>query len=111
MDLCSCTVYVSNRVSQCQDSSRHLAFPDVANLEVPTRHVVTPTLSVLDALSQSDRVDQCKLIQVLSKLEAVQMKTSEVMMLEDRVCEVDDVAVFKSDPRQARLAPALQSLN
>ena len=42
------------------------------------------------------------------------MKTSEVMMLnveEDRVCEVDDVAMLKSDPQQARLAPALQSLN
>ena len=104
---------MSNRVSQCQDSSRHLAFPDVANLEVLTRHVVTPTSSVLDVLSQTDQVEQCKLIQVLSKLEAVQMKTSQVMMLnveEDRVCEVDDVAMLKSDPQTARLAPALQAL-
>ena len=104
---------MSNIVSQCQDSSRHLAFPDVPNLEVLTRHVSTPTTTVLDVLSQTDLVEQCKLVQVLSKLEVAQMKTSEVMMLnveEDRVCEVDDIAMLKSDPQSARLAPALQSL-
>ena len=69
--------------------------------------------TLVDIVAMTQRTEECRLIQVLGRLEEVQMLLASVTMLsieEDRAIEVDDAALLKTDCDKARLAPQLASL-
>ena len=75
--------------------------------------MATPISTLVDLQSLTDRTLQSKLIQVLSKVEELQMKVVHVKGLnseEDRVAEVQEVALLKTEADKARLSPALADL-
>jgi len=78
------------------------------------RHAATPTSTLLDLLSLTDNTSRAILVQCLSKLEGLQMKIARVKDLnasEERVAEVAEVELLKTNPDNARLAPALSDLS
>ena len=65
-------------------------------------------------LAITNRTDECRLIQVFGCLEKAQMLIAIVKTLnveEDRVTEVDDAALMKTEADKARLAPQLECLH
>ena len=74
-----------------------------------------PTQAVLfiDALSMSNRTQETFLVQALCKLEECQIALADCNRLskeEDRLCDVDESSLLKTDLEGARLAPALVRL-
>ena len=78
------------------------------------QHPVTPTASAVDVLSMTDNVNFCKLVQLLAKLETVQILVAQCKVLnheEENIAEIEDTAVLKLDTAKARLAPALNDFH
>ena len=88
--------------------------PDLNMQDAPVRHGPTPVGTLVDVLSMASRSEESSLVQVLSKLEGLQMLMARCRMLnveEDRLIEVDEAALLKTDATSARLAPTLAELS
>lgn len=101
-------------ILQTQDQL-HLVYPtDLKMQDVVVRHGPTPVDTLVDVLCMAHRSEECKLVQVLSKLESLQMQMARCRMLnieEDRLVDVDEAALLKTDATSARLAPTLAELS
>ena len=114
--MCVCLKLVVYRIEmQHQEPDRHVLFPSDANHEMLQQHVATPTATLVELLALTDRVEEHKLVQVLSEVESLQIKFARLKMLnkeEERVTEVmEEIALLKTDPVKARLAPAIAELS
>ena len=91
-----------------QDGSRHLAYPASPNHTVLSSHVLTDATVLTDTLSSAGEHRECRLVQLLVKLEKAQVGVAHIHMLnieEDRVTEVDDTALLRISVTEAKLAP------
>ena len=89
-------------------------FPKNANIEVLAELSNTPSTLLVDMLSLAGRRDEVLLILALAKLEVCQIDIAKVKVLsreEDRLTDVEEVALLQCDLENARLAPALISLS
>ena len=96
-----------------QETQKYTIYPKHANHE--SIAIMKPTQAVLfiDALSMSNRTQETFLVQALCKLEECQIALADCKRLskeEDRLCDVDESSLLKTDLEGARLAPALVRL-
>ena len=88
-------------------------FPSNPQNEIIARHEAATITTLVDILAMTQRTEECRLFQVLGRLEEAQMLLASVTILnieEDRVIEVDGAALLKTDCDKARLAHQLASL-
>jgi len=99
---------------QRQESDRHLVYPpNSPQHQALATHSETPSATLVDVLALTNRTLESKLTQVLTQLEVVQIQVAQVKMLnleEDRIVEVEETGVLKTDVERARLGPALVEL-
>ena len=96
-----------------QAGDRHLVFPKDAKHAGLARHTLTPTSTLVDVLAISNMNVKCKVVQVLSRLEMLQVRIAETKSLndeEDRVVDVEEANILRMEPAKARLAPCLAEL-
>ena len=97
-----------------QDNVKMVYPTDLSLHENLVRHEATHVDTLVDVLSMTNHIDDCRLVQVLKKLEVVQMTIAKVRMLnveEDNLAEVDESSLLRTDAASARLAPTLASLS
>lgn len=96
-----------------QATQKFTIYPKHANHEALAARQVTPSAVLIDALSTSNRTQEVFLVQTLCKLEECQIALADCKRLskeEDRLMEVDEASLLKTDLEAAKLAPALVCL-
>ena len=89
-------------------------FPKNANIEVLAEQPSTPATVLVDTLAMAGHREDVLLIQALSKLEVCQIAIAKVKVIsreEDRLTDVEEMALLQCDLETAKLAPALNSLS
>ena len=64
-----------------QDGSRHLAYPASPNHTALSSHVLTDAIVLTDTLSSAGAHRECRLVQLLAKLEKAQVGVAHIHML------------------------------
>ena len=89
-------------------------YPKNANIEVLAEQPNTPAAVLVDTLCMAGHRGDALLIQALSKLERCQIAIAKCRVLsreEDRLTDVEEMALLQCDLETAKLAPALNSLS
>ena len=90
-----------------------MVYPKIARHADLASHPATDITTLVDILALSNKNNQCKVVQVLARLEQWQIKIAHIKALQDeeeRVSEIEEPALLKTPPDQARLAPALSQI-
>ena len=93
--------------------NRHLVYPKNGRHADLASHPLTDITTLVDVVSPSNKQAESKVVQVMSRLEKVQVAIAKVKSLqdeEDRVADIEESALLKTEPEKARLAPALSEL-
>ena len=96
-----------------KDGDRHLVYPKIARHSDLALHPLTDITTLVDVLALSNKNNQCKVVQVLARLEQWQIKVAYIKSLQDeeeRVSEIEEQSLLKTEPDKVRLAPALSEL-
>ena len=90
-----------------------MVYPKVARHVDLAANQETVITTLVDVLALTNKNNQCKVVQVLARLEKWQIKVALVKSLQDeeeRVSEIEEQSLLKTEPVEARLAPALSEL-